>query len=183
MFSKMVLALGLQGLSLLAFASGQDTDAFMNALSIPPGVPATNVYAWIPPANVPVEDQVLSFCPLAGGEEHVFDLVATGNVLVAHCCVGCAESSRQATRRLCEHLVFGVDMPMSTYASRFMPVRNELGDVQISKRIGQEGIDVTRCHRTAGNLYLSVRTYTNAVPLNAEAVADALLSTRTAARE
>ena len=70
-----------------------------------------------------------------------------------------------------------VQMHLVAYAAGFRPVRNASGDISIGERFDDDAMDdPARCHRTFGNLYASVRTYTNATTVTAWAVTDALFS-------
>ena len=181
MFAGLKVLVASICLALYGSSMAEDVDEFMSALAIPAGAAPTNLYAWIPPADIRVQGIPLRVRNLVGEGDYVFNLVMTGGVLAANCCVGCTASHTAAVRGLCETLVYCVDMAMVDYATCFHPGRNTAGDVLIGERFERNGLaeDLARSHRTSGNLYLSIRVYTNAVPLTARAVSDALLSLRT----
>ena len=161
------------GLSL----SAADVDVFLEALSIPRGAASTNVYSWTLPTELSVSGQVYRVFNPLGQERKFFHLVTDGRTPVATCCIGRARDSEQAVRELGDVMVFCVQMHMVSYAAGFRPVRNASGDVSIGERMDDDvSDDPARCHRTFGNLYASVRTYTNATTVTAWAVTDALFS-------
>lgn len=166
-------------MALSCLATQDDVDQFMAAVHIPGGVRSTNVYSLTLPVRLQVPDEMLNVSTNdCSRDEVVFDLYTTGKVLVANCILGKSISSVQAERELCGSLVDCVQTPLADYARFFSASRNEAGDLFIHERSGASSPvdDVTRFHRTAGNLYLSIKAYTNTVSVTAHAIADAVLS-------
>lgn len=155
----------------------EDVDVFLENLSIPDGTSSTNVYSWTLPATLSVSGLVYRVYNPLGQEERTFSLVTDGYMHVARCNIGQARDAEEAVRKLGEVMVFCVQMHMVSYAASFRPFRDGSGNVHIVERGAGDAVgDVTRCHRTFGNLYLDIRTNTNTAPVSAQAVADALLS-------